>query len=469
MLPQEIFRDPNTKFLDPACKSGVFLREIAKRLIAGLADKIPNLQERCDWIFQNQLYGIAITELTSLLTRRSVYCSKYPNSPFSITKFDNVQGNIAFHKIKHTWENGKCKYCGTAENGDLNDVTREGLESHAYEFIHTLHPEDIFNMKFDVIISNPPYQLSTAGEDNGAQAKPIYQLFVKQAIKLNPRYLTMITPSRWFSGGWGLDDFRNYMIHSDHIRVIHDYQNSSDCFTGVEIKGGISYFLWDRDHSGVCKFYSHNGDEITSETDRYLHEEDCDVLIRYNELVSIYRKARAEKFFKPFSSIVSGRSPYGLNTNHYGNEKKKSETDVLYFERKGTNYIEREKVTRNQDSISKWKLFIAKTAEDGKLPGKVIGKVTEGKPGTVCSGTYLMIGPFSSEKEMKNVKSYMETKFFRALVAANKISQDAYAKVYEGVPMQDFSRSWTDEELYKKYGITDNEIAFIDSMIKDMD
>lgn len=125
LLPQELFRDPNTKFLDPACKSGVLLREAAKRLIAGLADKIPDLQERCDWIFNNQLYGIAITELTSLLSRRSIYCSKYPNSPFSITKFENVEGNIIYHKIKHTWKNGRCIYCGISKNNGLNDISRE--------------------------------------------------------------------------------------------------------------------------------------------------------------------------------------------------------------------------------------------------------------------------------------------------------------------------------------------------------
>lgn len=324
-------------------------------------------------------------------------------------------------------------------------------------------------MKFDVIISNPPYQLNTAGENNGAQAKPIYQLFVQQAIKLAPRFLVMITPSRWFSGGWGLDEFRNQMINSDHLRVIHDFQNSSDCFTGVEIKGGVSYFLYDRDNKGMCDFISHESDEIVSRELRYLHEDGCDVLIRYNELIGIYRKARTKGKFIPFSNIVSGRSPFGLNTNHYGHSNKKDSSDVVYFERKGFNYIERARITRNEDAIKKWKLYIAKTAEDGKLPGKVIGNITEGNPGTICSGTYLMVGLFDSEEEMKNAKSYMQTKFFRALVAANKISQDAYAKVYTGVPMQDFSKPWTDEELYKKYDLTEAEIEFIDSMIKPMD
>ena len=470
MLPQELFRNPDTTFLDPACKTGVFLREIAKRLIEGLEPQFPDLQERIDHIFHKQLFGIAITELTSLLSRRGLYCSKYPMSEFSVSLFETQEGNIRFRNIQHTWKDGKCIFCGTSKTGELGvDARGTTLEAHAYELIHTYKPEEIFNMKFDVIISNPPYQLNTAGEDNGAQAKPIYQLFVKQAIKLAPRYMVMITPSRWFSGGWGLDDFRNEMINSNHIRVIHDYQNSSDCFSGVEIKGGISYFLYDRDNEGPCEFISHESDKVISSVTRYLHEEGCDILIRYNELISIYRKARKMYPFKAFSSIVSGRSPFGLNTNHYGYPEKKSPSDVIYFERKGFNYIEKSRITKGFDAINKWKLYIAKTAEDGKLPGKVIGNITDGKPGTICSGTYLIVGPFATESEMNNVRSYMQTKFFRALVAANKISQDAYAKVYEGVPMQDFSEPWTDEKLYKRYALTDEEIEFIESMIKPMD
>ena len=324
-------------------------------------------------------------------------------------------------------------------------------------------------MKFDFVIGNPPYHLSTAGEKNGAQAKPIYQLFVQQAKKLSPRFIVMITPSRWFSGGWGLDNFRNEMINSDHLRIIHDFQESSDCFPDVDIKGGVSYFLYDRDKKGMCDFISHESNEIVSKEQRYLHEEDCEVLIRYNELIGVYRKVIHYDKFIPFSNIVSGRSPFGLNTNHHGHSEKEKPSDIVYFERKGFNYIGKDRITKNEDAVKKWKLYIPKTAEDGKLPGKVVGNITEGNPFTICSGTYLMVGPFDSEEKMKNVKSYMKTKFFRALVATIKISQDAYAKVYANVPMQDFSKSWTDEELYAKYNLSQEEIDFIESMIKPMD
>ena len=258
MLPQELFKNPDTTFLDPACKTGVFLREIAKRLIKGLEPQFPDLQERIDHIFHKQLFGIAITELTSLLSRRGIYCSKYPNSDFSVTKFDNAEGNIRFKRIDHTWVNGRCKYCGTNRTYDRG----EELETHAYEFIHTDNLEKLFNMKFDVIIGNPPYQLNDGG-GMGASAMPIYHYFVEQAKKLKPRYLSMIIPSRWFAGGKGLDDFRDKMLNDDKMSVIHDFIDASECFPGVEIKGGVCYFLWDNNHKGLCDIYTHKKENIS--------------------------------------------------------------------------------------------------------------------------------------------------------------------------------------------------------------
>ena len=262
MLPQDLFKNPDIKFLDPACKSGVFLREIAKRLIKGLEPQIPDLQERLDHIFHNQIYGIAITEITSLLSRRSVYCTKYPNSEYSVSKFSTAEGQVRYRLINHTWKNGKCIYCGTSQEGQLSDENRsDGLETHAYEFIHTYKPEEILDMKFDVIISNPPYQLNTASDS--AQAKPIYHKFVEQAMKLKPRYLSMIIPARWYAGGWGLDAFRDKMLSENKLSVIHDYPNTSDCFPGINIRGGVCYFLWDRDKkTQECEIYNYTNGKL---------------------------------------------------------------------------------------------------------------------------------------------------------------------------------------------------------------
>ena len=464
MLPEELWHDSSATFLDPACKSGVFLREIAKRLIEGLKEEIPDLQARIDHIFHKQLYGIAITELTSLLSRRSVYCSKYPNSKYSITLFEDTSGNIRYKRIPHRWQNGKCLFCGASkseyERGDE-------LETHAYEWIHTTKPEEIFKMKFDVIIGNPPYQLSDGG--NNASATPIYQLFIQQAKKLSPRYLTMIVPSRWFAGGKGLDSFRNEMIADTRIRELHDYLNASDCFgNGVEIKGGVCYFLWDRDNRGDCLVATHNSSGIISQQKRYMKIGDNDVFIRRNEAVSILEKVSAFKE-DSFSTIVSSRRPFGLPTNITGS-KTRGSCDVILYQRGGTAFYPLSGLTKNQEWINKYKIYITKAYNAGDdYPHQILNKPIFGDKGTCCTETYIVLGPFESEKITNNVISYVCTKFFRFLVSLKKISQDATQRVYEFVPMQDFTKTWIDAELYEKYGLTEEEIAFIESMIKPME
>lgn len=464
MLPEELWHDSSATFLDPACKSGVFLREIAKRLIEGLKEEIPDLQKRIDHIFHKQLYGIAITELTSLLSRRSVYCSKYPNSKYSITLFEDTSGNIRYKRIPHRWQNGKCLFCGASKS----EYERGNeLETHAYEWIHTIKPEEIFKMKFDVIIGNPPYQLSDGGAQ--ASATPIYNRFVEQAKKLNPRYMTMIIPARWYAGGKGLDTFRASMVMDRRIRVLHDFINASDCFgNGVEIKGGICFFLWDRDHVGKCKVFTHTGDKTVEQNERYLQEDGNDVFIRYAEGVSILGKVQSANE-KTMDEMVSSQKPFGLRTYVHG-EQKRFAGSIKLYERGGTGYVNRGEITKNENWIDQPKVFISAAYNAGdSIPHQIIGKPIAGEAGSACTETYIVVGPFNAPFEVDNAISYIQTKFFRFLVMLRKSSQHAASSVYAFVPQQDFSKPWTDTELYKKYGLTDDEIAFIESMIKPME
>lgn len=459
MLPQELFRNPDTTFLDPACKTGVFLREIAKRLIKGLEPQFPDLQERIDHIFHKQLFGIAITELTSLLSRRGVYCSKYPNSEFSVSHFETAEGNIRYKRIPHTWKDGRCIYCGASQK----EYDRGGeLETHAYEFIHTITPEKLFDMKFDVIIGNPPYQLSDGG--NGASAKPIYHLFVEQAKKLKPRYLSMIIPARWYAGGKGLDNFRNNMLTDDRLRIIHDFVNASDCFTGVEIKGGVCYFLWDRDYHGDCTVISHSGNKIISTMSRPLLEKNCDTFIRYNDAIQILHKVQALQE-KTFDTIVSARKPFGFATDfrNYAKNVDMAHCIKLYAQ-KDIGYISRSQVEKNAEWIDLWKVYIPEAIGSGNMETDIVKPVL-GEPKTACTETYVVVSPTTNKAMAENIISYINTKFFHFLLGLKKITQHTTSKTYSFVPMQDFSQPLTDKILYAKYKLTDDEIDFIESAI----
>ena len=481
MLPQELFKDPNTKYLDPACKSGVFLREIAKRLIKGLEEKIPDIQERIDHICKEQLYGIAITELTSLLSRRSVYCSKYPNGPFSIAHFDNVEGNIRYKNCKHEWIGEpkkwtyvhgekvrvwrKCKCCGASEEL-FGDEHRNNLEYHAYEFIHVLHPKEIFDMKFDVIISNPPYQIDTEGA--GRQAKPIYHLFVNQAKKLNPRFLTMIIPSRWFSGGMGLDSFRETMKADKHVRKITDFTNAKECFPSNSVSGGVCYFLWDRDNEGDCEFTNIiNGEQTTAE--RNLDE--FPVLVRYNRAIGIIHKVIKDD--NKLADITSGLMPFGLSTSYRGQKERDAVHCYPLHASNGVTYIARDEFSKGEEYLNGYKILISKTsAEHAGEPGKdgmfriIPSSMKVLTPTEVCTHSYFLIGPFENKSNAENALTYMKTRFVRFLMLLSMSGFGLSKQVMGFVPSQDFSKSWTDKELYKKYNLTREEIEFIESMIR---
>ena len=514
LLPQELFADPNTTFLDPATKTGVFLREIAKRCLAAqlpgykersleISEKkkldVPldeydiafkkQLQERIDHIFHNQLFGIGITELTSLLARRSVYCSKWPNGPYSITHFDDAEGNIRFRRTEHTWYNGKCIFCGAAKG--TYDRGKE-LETHAYEFIHTRNPEEIFNMHFDVIIGNPPYQMTFGIEGgNSANAKSIYNLFIEQAIKLNPKYLCMITPSRWMTKtAQGIPEaWVDAALQSNKFKIIHDFENASECFPGVEIKGGVNYFLWDKDYSGKCSYYFHQAqDKKVLERYDYLDSKNAGIVVRDPQAYSILDKI--EKFEGSyylnsddnFSGLVSAKHFFDnseLLTSNWTGYKSNPDAihNIKYYvnvDRERTfRWISDSQLPKNKETKNINKVYIPAAGGSG-YDDQILGKPFYGEANSVCSQTFLVIG-YDPEKhnftenECKNIISYIQTRLFRYLVSIKKKTQNGPRGVYQFVPLQDFSKPWTDEELYKKYSLTDEEIEFIESMIKPMD
>lgn len=525
MLPQEVFMSRETTFLDPFTKSGVFLREITKRLLENqvpgynqtyremdlitkeaIQDAVRNgrlvlsdrdyetkaraigdaaiknhpdaakyilfekqLQEALDHILTKQVFGIAITELTAQLARRSLYCSKDAAGRYSVAGAafgNNKNGNIRFMPMRHSWKNGTCIYCGaSAANMDRPNE----LESHAYEFIHTDRPEEtVMGLQFTVICGNPPYQLADGGSK--ASAKPIYQLFVEQAKRLNPRYMTMIIPARWYTGGKGLDIFRSTMLNDKRVTNLVDFFDSTECFPGVDISGGICYFLWERDREDNCLIESHRASKITT-MKRPLLENGEETFIRFNEAMGILHKVRGKN--EPlFYNDISSRKPFGLDTATKVYESKTDSDMVQIYAYPKKGYIHRNAVPLHPEWIDKTKVCISYAyGERGEFPYYVIGKPFIAPTGSCCTETYLVVATFDDKDADKadNMISYMATKFFRFLVLLKKNTQHATRGVYSFVPMQDFSKPWTDEELYAKYGLTQDEIDFIESMIKPME
>ena len=338
------------------------------------------------------------------------------------------------------------------------------------------------NMKFNAIVGNPPYQVMDGG-GTGSSSQAIYNKFVDIARSIMPQYISMIMPSRWMTGGKGLDKFRESMLNDKHIRIIHDYMDAQDCFKTVAIEGGICYFMWDKDNQGKCDFVSHTHGSVVS-TERYLSEDSTDVVIRDAGALSILAKAKSEN--GSFSALVSTRNLFKVDANSLETESAPSSYKVFgrFDGERGFRFLKsyETKDGRANNFLGKWKVFVSKAdGAAGQLgnpvPARIIGKTVLGDPETICTETFLAIGPFMTRDEARNVSIYAETKFFRFCVGARKL-KNMTQDTYSFVPLQDFTPSsdidWSkpvadiDRQLYAKYHLTDEEIAFIERMIKPM-
>lgn len=487
-----IWEDKTVTFLDPFTKSGVFLREITRRLSKGLEKEIPDTQERVNHILTKQVFGIAITELTALIARRSLYCSKHANGKHSIcSEFDTQEGNIWFEKTEHTWVGGKDKVITVDSKGNEIETYRDGrcgfcgapkrlldrdsdLETYAYGFIHSenirLKIGERFgsDMKFDVIVGNPPYHMTGGG--GGSNDSSIYHLFVQQAKALEPKMLSMVIPSRWIAGGRGLDSFRQEMLSDRSMRKFVDFPSAKDAFPGQKIEGGVCYFLWASSYSGLCEVAIVRDGIATNQAPRMLDE--FDVLVRDELSLSVLRKT-LNKAEASVVEMVSGDTPFGLPTNFLGRvaPRKKGDLTVHFTKHgnRGVSYLKREAVTKNRKLIDGWKVFVPEAYGIGASPQQVLGRPIVAGPGEICTQSFLVVGLFEDEETARNFVTYLSSKFFRFLVSLRKISQHALRSTYTWAPIQDFSRPWKDEELYEKYKLTREEIGFIESMIRPME
>ncbi|MCV7645109.1 Eco57I restriction-modification methylase domain-containing protein [Micrococcus luteus] len=478
ILPMHVWSEPHYTWLDPATKSGVYLREVFKRLMVGLAKWEPNGAMRREHILRNMLFGAATTQINGEVARRSLYQTKNATGVEVkdeslrdlIVSFDQPAGNVPFVETGHTFRgegaNRRCSWCGAPEA-----LVRESREQYAYSFIHHLYPTaELEHMKFDVIVGNPPYQI---GVEGNTRTRPLYQLFVERAIALNPRYIVMITPSRWFTGGLGLDEYRDRMINDRRLKVIVDHPKIFDVFPQAKIRGGVSYFLWDRDYGGDCAFSTRIDGRIISTATRDIRE-GHGVLIRDNTASALVHQVlehtehSVEELFYPRLAFSQE-----WRTNFRGDSEQPIAGGIPIIHNGGVGYVREQSFERNRDVADMWKVLLPKassgdTAQDsqGRIIDVVLGEPIAVAPGSVCTESYFVAGAFETRDETENYAHYLATKFVRFLVLQRKATQDITADRFRFAPALDFTRAWSDEDLYAHFNLTQDHIDYIESSIK---
>ncbi len=450
----EVFRK-NAHILEINSKSGLYALYCAysvyrTRAKLELGPRPTRDMERDLWrrVLAENIFVICKTPMAKSITRRTL--AGFTGAKVNAHYFEDLTGQLKNKPDSFTGKVSKASYWN--KEGD--------------------------DMKFDAIVGNPPYQEETG--DTSRQATPVYNLFMQTAIKLSPRFISMIMPSRWFAGGMGLDDFRNTMMNDRHLKRIVDYVNAKDCFPQISISGGVCYLLWDKEHNADCEFVSNINGNRTSET-RPLNE--FAVLIRYNEAVDIVRRIK-NKNETCFDTIISPLMPFGLSTNYRG-RKEKSNDDLTLYASDGISYINRSEITKGTELIDKYKVLMSKTsAEHAGEPGKdgmfrvFTSSMQVISPKDVCTHSYFIIGAFDNKEEARNVLIYLKTRFVRFLVLLSLSAINLSKLVFSFVPLQDFTTAsdidWSksvadiDKQLYKKYGLSAEEVAFIGSKVREM-
>lgn len=333
-------------------------------------------------------------------------------------------------------------------------------------------------MKFDAVVGNPPYQIMDGGAK--ASATPVYQYFVTQSQQIAPKYVSMIMPARWYAGGKGLDDFRSTMLNQSQIRYLTDISNSAECFPGVNIAGGICYFLWEKSYNAACTVINIRDGKHISKVERNLNE--YDYFVRDNIALTIIRKVlnRNESLLK---NVVFSRNYFSLPTTITGSTTKK-DGYIQVLTSKGLLYVKDTKVSDKDNLLGKYKVIITYAMSGGNKPTsdgnyQILSSLKVLNPYEACTETYLILDTFDDKQQAKNMTSYAATKFFRFLLLQALSSIHITKDKFCFVPVQDFTDNsdidWSqpipeiDKQLYAKYGLDDSEIEFIESMIKPME